>query len=919
MRGCRWIWAMAAPAAATTYPNCAVLDCATGFTLRWGVDASAGTIAVAMASATASAGWLGIGLSPGSSMVSGGAVTDFVIGAASPAPLARDYSTTAYGQPTLDARQDVTLVAAVGNASTGELSVEWSRALVTGDASDRDIGGGPQAVLWAFNPNAGAMLAADGSTFLKHLVSTRGIAIIDFGAPSSCAPCGVAPPQTTYAAAAATCLGNGWPSAEAGGDRDGGAAQPSGAQLAAARAAGAASVNVSATAPAYTPALKGGAYAVHGVAMVIAWWFIIGLGAVAGRYSTIFSAAALPVAVAADKAEPVSLASIVPPMPASRRLSRVPVSLDDVAVLATAAPAAPQARTASWKGETPRAGGCPALPRGANLVLCAAVAALVGFVAVEVGLQRSGIPMGAARFARWGRHQRVGVTALVALCGQLALGLAEPAVSPALRPRWVWAHRLVSTITLLAGWTAIPLGLTASRIWSGPGVIIVAAHGLASCIFILLAEGILCAGRGQCGGCCAGRSAEVTKLVPGASQGRRTVAQTCSRFLAFLGAGVASAALCAWIALQPVPRPLSGGSFFTGASPPIDFPKGEQTLCFIMPPASAAPAPVPTYDTSYMCRAFAFPPDVPLSALSFVPLLDAVDLVHHMILYQARTDASRLGDARGVFTCSAMPPVVGPMYVWAAGAPAFSTPQGVGFRAGGDTVSWDGSLNEGAGYVILQIHYSNPSRTRGRQDASGVLVRVSSNLQPIDAGLLWLGAQTGSIALPPGRTTGMTGECSSRMTSQLPPAREINPASSFYTVFGNAFHMHTLGKRIWVETHRSGQRVMVGGADQLGHDNAYSFGGQRFLPTPGATLEPGDLLLTRCIFTNTVAEGVAGGNTVAAAGKTVYGGEATTNEMCMAFVAYYPRGFQGTPSCMTPAAPLCDDGGGALPPCASLS
>ena len=43
------------------------------------------------------------------------------------------------------------------------------------------------------------------------------------------------------------------------------------------------------------------------------------------------------------------------------------------------------------------------------------------------------------------------------------------------------------------------------------------------------------------------------------------------------------------------------------------------------------------------------------------------------------------------------------------------------------------------------MHYSNPSLIKGINDASGVLMRVTDMLKPIDAGYLMLGADTGKV------------------------------------------------------------------------------------------------------------------------------------------------------------------------------
>jgi hypothetical protein len=79
-----------------------------------------------------------------------------------------------------------------------------------------------------------------------------------------------------------------------------------------------------------------------------------------------------------------------------------------------------------------------------------------------------------------------------------------------------------------------------------------------------------------------------------------------------------------------------------------------------------------------------------------------------------------------------------------------------------------------------------------------------------------------------------------------------------------------------VEQYRGGVRQrLANGMDALGHDDYYNFNNQHFEDTPGAVLVPGDILVTRCVYANTVAQGQLGGNTKAATGQTVQGCEST--------------------------------------------
>lgn len=396
----------------------------------------------------------------------------------------------------------------------------------------------------------------------------------------------------------------------------------------------------------------------------------------------------------------------------------------------------------------------------------------------------------------------------------------------------------------------------------------------------------------------------------------------CFTPLAASAAAGAAAALATalGVTLAVFPRPasaLSPGSTYTGAAPRVGYPGGEVDLCFRMP-ADAAYT-VPAVDTSYSCRAFALPPGVPLSAVTFTPLINNTDLAHHMLLFASSADLSWTGDARGVFDCAGLSPQVqGPLYVWGAGAPAQTTPAGVGFRVGADAVAAGGYVSTGVGYVVLQIHYANPGLVAGRRDSSGVLMHVTDALRPIDAGMLWVQAGTETIRVPAGRATGQAGDCGATALSGLPPAASVNALTPSYVAFGALLHAHTLATRVWVEQWRGGVRLA---GDPLGHDDLYSFGNQHMIPLTG-TLAANDRIYVRCVWANTVAQGLVAGNALAAAGQTVTGGESTLQEMCMGFILYYPRvpGTGASASCGSTARTFCDDAGtGGLPRCATYA
>ena len=330
---------------------------------------------------------------------------------------------------------------------------------------------------------------------------------------------------------------------------------------------------------------------------------------------------------------------------------------------------------------------------------------------------------------------------------------------------------------------------------------------------------------------------------------------------------------------------------------------------------------VPAVETSYMCRGFAMPKGN-LWALDVEPIVDRSDVLHHMLAFVTYVDVTNLPAqghtdlGGGVWDClSGFGTVLGPMYVWAVGGGSAVYPAGTGYRVGWPTA--EASLSpttNGVPFLMIQYHYSNTNLVTGIRDSSGVRMRVTDVAQPMDVGMVWLGANVpGGISIPSGKNAfGFSTSVSSLFTV---PASTINPLASSYTVFGSFLHAHLTGTRIWTEQIRNGQRIKVNGLDGLGGTNAYNFEHQEITPI-NTVMNPGDGVKVKCVFRNTVEYGLRVGNAVSAAGQTVVGGEATTDEMCMVFLWYWPRAVAIAQ--LKQATAFCDDAqSGGLPTCAS--
>jgi hypothetical protein len=254
---------------------------------------------------------------------------------------------------------------------------------------------------------------------------------------------------------------------------------------------------------------------------------------------------------------------------------------------------------------------------------------------------------------------------------------------------------------------------------------------------------------------------------------------------------------------------------------------------------------VPSDTTSYLCRGFKFPNNPAQMAYHFEPQLDNAALTHHMILYRT---ASYLGDS--VFECSSMSAGSSPFWAWAVGGGALTTPSNTGF-----------SPSEN---FALQVHYDNPSRLVGQTDSSGVKVSFTPTLRQFQTVFLQLAVNSGSINLPPQQTVHISYTCNAG--SQIPQ----NGQAKIWTV---GLHAHTRSRKIWIEQIRGGSTIGFPGCDPF-----YDFNRQRFV-SKNTTVLPGDILKLHCQYDTT------------ADSRPVVGGDATTEEMCIAYLALYAEGF----------------------------
>ncbi|XP_071959951.1 DBH-like monooxygenase protein 1 homolog [Antedon mediterranea] len=172
------------------------------------------------------------------------------------------------------------------------------------------------------------------------------------------------------------------------------------------------------------------------------------------------------------------------------------------------------------------------------------------------------------------------------------------------------------------------------------------------------------------------------------------------------------------------------------------------------------------------------------------------------------------------------------IYAWAVGGGPLEFPENVGYKiAGEDPVK----------FLQLTIHYDNAQLLKGVYDNSGVRIYYTSNIQQYDSSMLMLLTE-GDMKI--------------------------------FAVF---LHAHLAGVGIRATHYRNGKYL-----GEISKDSAYDFDLQevRYLKEPWI-VKPEDDLLVECTY-----------NTMDRTNVT-YGGLATTEEMCLAFLFYYPKSNAG--------------------------
>ncbi|XP_035534420.1 DBH-like monooxygenase protein 2 homolog [Morone saxatilis] len=276
--------------------------------------------------------------------------------------------------------------------------------------------------------------------------------------------------------------------------------------------------------------------------------------------------------------------------------------------------------------------------------------------------------------------------------------------------------------------------------------------------------------------------------------------------------------------------------------------------------ASVQNITVPSKNTYYHCKVMKFPASTKRHVYRIEPAIENLDIVHHILLYRCPSYVTEPYDNQ-CYMGNIGDSCFGVVAVWGIGGGAFELPENAGIPFGGD---------DNDRFYRLEIHYNNPNNHSGRTDSSGLRLYYADQLRQHDVGIMTTGVlQFGNLDynIPPKAPQFRTyGVCNTTMFYKL-----VNPFPEL-EVFAVLMHTHLAGRKVRVGHYRNGKQI-----DFLGLDENYNFELQQSYSLGNIkTIKPGDEIAVECTYSTTSRS------------KVTKMGLATTDEMCLAFILYYP-------------------------------
>ncbi|XP_046692570.1 DBH-like monooxygenase protein 2 homolog [Silurus meridionalis] len=271
---------------------------------------------------------------------------------------------------------------------------------------------------------------------------------------------------------------------------------------------------------------------------------------------------------------------------------------------------------------------------------------------------------------------------------------------------------------------------------------------------------------------------------------------------------------------------------------------------------------VPTQNTYYHCKIMSLPVfDRKYHIYRIEPVIQNRDIVHHLLLYRCPPSVKQHSE-KPCYSKNTQAECIQAVAVWGTGGEAFEFPEVAGLPVG-----------EGGNETLyrLEVHYNNQQGTTGIIDSSGLRFYYTARLRKFDAAVM----QTGLIVtigngymIPPNATGFLTyGMCDTSFLPQVLPQ-----AQDDLQVFAAILHTHLAGRKVRVGHFRDGEQI-----DFLALNEHYNFEFQQVTNLGKTkTIKLGDKIVVECTYDTTDRTGFT------------WGGLGTNNEMCLAFLYYYP-------------------------------
>lgn len=314
--------------------------------------------------------------------------------------------------------------------------------------------------------------------------------------------------------------------------------------------------------------------------------------------------------------------------------------------------------------------------------------------------------------------------------------------------------------------------------------------------------------------------------------------------------------------------------------------RGSTSLYLLDPPMWGQPDPATTKnfdiispnvtiygnkDTTYICSVHRGPTvETPHQYIGYAPLIQPGNefYLHHILMYgcylandeEVQEIDSWVGTQRECYG-SQMPQIFNRCaqvtIAWAVGSEGQMYPENVGFP-----IQSDRPL-----YYMMETHYNNPTLDTF-WDMSGIRWYYTDVLREMEMGFVELGLSVTPFQMVPPKQTSFTSVaiCPAACTENGFPEDGIN-------VFTGFLHSHLLGRKMKLRLIRNGVEE-----PWFLNDEHYDFDFQESRPfTQFKKIYRGDVLILECTMDSTEKSGIT------------VGGWGTNDEMCLAFLSYYPK------------------------------